>query len=93
MDADYFEAVAEMALRDYGPQRRVQLNHALACWTGEPLVEEQGSEWATAWRERLMSCRAALLKAQAELPKYRNADARSHGSGPLQIARPVARAL
>ena len=73
VDADYFEAIASMALRTHGPNRRAQLDLALAQWTGEPMPEERHSPWAAAWRERLWARRAELLRALAELPSHHHA--------------------
>ena len=73
VDADYFEAIASMALRTHGPNRRAQLDLALAQWTGEPMPEERHSLWAAAWRERLGARRSELLHALEELPSYHHA--------------------
>ena len=91
VDADYFESVAGMALLDHGPGRRAKLDHALACWTGEPLPEEHASAWAAGWRDRLLGLHTALIEARAELPRPGRTRVRRHVSG--STASPAARAF
>jgi DNA-binding SARP family transcriptional activator len=75
VDADYFEAIASMALRTHGANRRAQLELALSQWTGSPMPEERHSPWADEWRGRLCDRHAELLRARAALPLRRPAQA------------------
>ena len=62
IDADEFSAAAEAALAG-DEDRRDLLEKARSLWTGEPLPEERYSDWATAYRERLLDRYVAVLTA------------------------------
>lgn len=63
VDADEFSAAAELALAEHGERRRRLLGRARSLWGGEPLPDERYSEWATAYRERLIDRYTAVLTA------------------------------
>jgi DNA-binding SARP family transcriptional activator len=67
VDADAFEAAAELALATDGPDRLPALRAAAERWTGEPLPEERYSDWAAAYRERLIDRYIAVLTALTRL--------------------------
>jgi ATP/maltotriose-dependent transcriptional regulator MalT/DNA-binding SARP family transcriptional activator len=66
LDADAFETAARKALATSGPERIAALEAATRMWTGEPLPEERYSDWATGWRERLISVHADVLGGLVE---------------------------
>jgi DNA-binding SARP family transcriptional activator len=66
VDADAFEAAAELALATDGLDRLPALRAAAERWTGEPLPEERYSDWAASWRERLTDRYADVLAALAD---------------------------
>jgi DNA-binding SARP family transcriptional activator len=66
VDAEEFRSAAEVALADMGERRHRLLEHARALWGGEPLPEERYSDWATAYRERLVDAYTAVLAALVE---------------------------
>jgi ATP/maltotriose-dependent transcriptional regulator MalT/DNA-binding SARP family transcriptional activator len=63
IDADAFAAAAGAALGEGGDGRRLLLERARSLWGGEPLPEERYSDWATAYRERLIDRYIAVLTA------------------------------
>jgi ATP/maltotriose-dependent transcriptional regulator MalT/DNA-binding SARP family transcriptional activator len=67
VDAGEFGAAAEVALGEGGHGRRGLLERARSLWGGEPLPEERYSDWATAYRERLIDRYIAVLTALVEL--------------------------
>jgi ATP/maltotriose-dependent transcriptional regulator MalT/DNA-binding SARP family transcriptional activator len=67
LDADEFRAAADVALGEQGEERRAMLKRARSLWGGEPLPEERYSDWATAYRERLLDRYIAVLTALVEL--------------------------
>jgi DNA-binding SARP family transcriptional activator len=66
VDAEEFRDAAEIALAERGDERQALLQRARALWTGEPLAEERYSDWATAYRERLIDRYIAVLTALVE---------------------------
>src|SRR4051794_1382584 len=62
-DASEFARAAEAALATAGSERRSSLAVAAALWGGDPLPEERYSDWAIAWRERLVDRYAEVLAA------------------------------
>ncbi|MGV1049707.1 MAG: BTAD domain-containing putative transcriptional regulator [Solirubrobacterales bacterium] len=66
VDAEGFRSAAEVALGETD-DRRKRLEHARSLWTGEPLPEERYSDWATAYRERLVDRYTAVLAALVDL--------------------------
>jgi DNA-binding SARP family transcriptional activator len=84
VDAYEFERAAAVALGRTGRERRAALIAAAGLWGGEPLPEERYSDWAIAWRERLVDRHAEVLGALI--------DAHS-GAGDLVAAADVARRL
>jgi DNA-binding SARP family transcriptional activator len=67
VDAEQFRDAAEIALAEPGDQRQALLQRARSLWTGEPLPEERYSDWAAAYRERLVDRYIAVLTALVEL--------------------------
>jgi DNA-binding SARP family transcriptional activator len=67
VDAEEFRAAVEAALMEEGDGRRALLERARWLWGGEPLVEERYSDWAAAYRERLMDRYIEVLTALVEL--------------------------
>jgi DNA-binding SARP family transcriptional activator len=67
VDAEEFGAAAEVALGEGGHGRRGLLERARSLWGGDPLPEERYSDWATAYRERLIDRYIAVLTALVEL--------------------------
>jgi ATP/maltotriose-dependent transcriptional regulator MalT/DNA-binding SARP family transcriptional activator len=67
VDAEEFVAASEAALRDDREGHRGLLERARSRWGGEPLPEERYSDWATAYRERLIDRYIAVLTALVEL--------------------------
>ncbi len=67
VDAEEFRAAAEAALGDRGEQRGHRLQHARSLWGGEPLREDRYSDWAAAYRERLLDTYAAVLAGLVEI--------------------------
>ena len=63
VDAEEFLAAVELALAEPSESRRPLLEHARALWGGEPMPEERYSDWATAYRERLVDRYIAVLTA------------------------------
>lgn len=61
VDADDFLAAADAAGRAADDERLAALEHAASLWRGEPLPEDRYAEWATAWRERLVTRYADVL--------------------------------
>jgi DNA-binding SARP family transcriptional activator len=66
VDAEEFSAAAA-ALGERGQGRDVLLDRARSLWGGEPLPEERYSDWAAAYRERLIDRYIAVLTALIEL--------------------------
>jgi DNA-binding SARP family transcriptional activator len=66
VDAEEFRVAADAAL-EATEDRRELLERARSLWTGEPLPEERYSDWATAYRERLIDRYVAVLTAIVEL--------------------------
>ena len=56
-----------VALAERGDGRAALLERARSLWAGEPLPEERYSDWATAYRERLIDRYIAVLTALVEL--------------------------
>ena len=73
VDAEEFRGAAELALAERGDGQAALLERARTLWTGEPLPEERYSDWATAYRERLIDRYIAVLSALVEL-RDRTAD-------------------
>jgi DNA-binding SARP family transcriptional activator len=73
VDAEEFRGAAELALAERGDGQAALLERARTLWTGEPLPEERYSDWATAYRERLIDRYIAVLSALVEL-RERTAD-------------------
>jgi DNA-binding SARP family transcriptional activator len=67
IDAEEFESAAELALAEDGEHRRRLLERARSLWRGEPMPEERYSDWATAYRERLIDRHIAVLTALVAL--------------------------
>jgi ATP/maltotriose-dependent transcriptional regulator MalT/DNA-binding SARP family transcriptional activator len=67
VDAEEFRSAAESALAERGEGQVALLERARALWGGEPLPEERYSDWATAYRERLIDRYIAVLSALVEL--------------------------
>jgi DNA-binding SARP family transcriptional activator len=67
VDAVEFRAAADAALAERGDARGSLLERARSLWAGEPLPEERYSDWATAYRERLIDRYIAVLTAMGEL--------------------------
>jgi DNA-binding SARP family transcriptional activator len=67
VDAEEFRAAAEHALDERGEEQGALLERARSLWKGEPLPEERYSDWATAYRERLIDRYIAVLTALVEL--------------------------
>ncbi|MGH2955368.1 MAG: BTAD domain-containing putative transcriptional regulator [Solirubrobacterales bacterium] len=67
VDAEEFRAAAEAALAEPDERRHTLLVRARSLWTGEPLPEERYSDWATAYRERLVDRHIAVLTALVQL--------------------------
>ncbi len=67
IDAEEFRAAAELALAERGPGQGALLERARSVWTGEPLPEERYSDWAAAYRERLIDRYIAVLSALVEV--------------------------
>ena len=67
VDAEEFRSAAEVALAEAGEGRTALLDRARSLWTGEPLPEERYSDWATAYRERLIDRYIAVLSALIEV--------------------------
>jgi DNA-binding SARP family transcriptional activator len=63
IDSEEFRAAAERALGEHGDGRTALLERARELWRGEPLPEERYSDWATAYRERLIDRYIAVLTA------------------------------
>jgi ATP/maltotriose-dependent transcriptional regulator MalT/DNA-binding SARP family transcriptional activator len=66
VDAREFERAAAAALSADRSRRRSALAAAAALWGGEPLPEERYTDWAIAWRERLIDRNRQLLHALAD---------------------------
>ena len=67
LDADEFQAAADLALGKEPEDRGAMLRRARSLWGGEPLPEERYSDWATAYRERLVDRYIGVLTALVEL--------------------------
>jgi ATP/maltotriose-dependent transcriptional regulator MalT/DNA-binding SARP family transcriptional activator len=67
VDADEFLAATEVALAGGRGGERALLERARSMWGGEPLPQERYSDWATAYRERLIDRYIAVLTALIEL--------------------------
>jgi ATP/maltotriose-dependent transcriptional regulator MalT/DNA-binding SARP family transcriptional activator len=67
VDAEEFIRAVDAALVEQGEQRRQLLSRARSLWTGEPLVEERYSDWATGYRESLTDRQIAVLTALVEI--------------------------
>jgi DNA-binding SARP family transcriptional activator len=67
VDAERFRAAAEEALAERGGERRHLLEHARSLWGGDPMPEEGYSDWATAYRERLLDRYTDLLSALVDI--------------------------
>lgn len=67
VDTEEFLAASEAALGGEREERRGLLERARSLWGGEPLPEERYSDWATAYRERLLDRYIAVLTALVEL--------------------------
>ncbi len=67
LDADEFQAAADLALGAQCADRGASLKRARSLWGGEPLPEERYSDWATAYRESLVDRYIAVLTALVEL--------------------------
>ncbi|MFL5891592.1 MAG: BTAD domain-containing putative transcriptional regulator [Solirubrobacterales bacterium] len=67
VDAKEFTAAVDAALDPGGHDRADLLERARSLWTGEPLPEERYSDWATAYRERLIDRYIAVLTELVEL--------------------------
>jgi ATP/maltotriose-dependent transcriptional regulator MalT/DNA-binding SARP family transcriptional activator len=67
VDAEEFRTAAEAALAERGDGRKSLLERARSLWRGEPLPEERYSDWATAYRERLIDRYIAVLTALLEV--------------------------
>ncbi len=67
VDAEEFRSAAETALAERGERRRALLEHARSLWGGEPLPEERYSDWATAYRERLLDRYTEVLARLVEI--------------------------
>ena len=67
VDAEDFRRAAEGALAEDGPGQTALLDRARSLWTGEPLPEERYSDWAAAYRERLIDRYIAVLSALVEV--------------------------
>jgi DNA-binding SARP family transcriptional activator len=70
VDAEEFRAAAEIALAERGQGRAALLERARSLWRDEPLPEERYSDWATAYRERLIDRYIAVLSGLAELREH-----------------------
>jgi len=82
IDAEAFFAAADAGLGEEGGGRRALLERARSLWGGEPLPEERYSDWATAYRERLIDRYIAVLTALIDLHER----AGDHGSA-AELAR------
>jgi len=67
VDAEEFRAAAGVALAEGIDGRKILLERARSLWGGEPLPEERYSDWAAAYRERLIDRYIAVLTALVEL--------------------------
>jgi DNA-binding SARP family transcriptional activator len=67
IDAEEFRTAAELALAEVGVGYEPLLERARSRWTGEPLPEERYSDWATAYRERLIDLYVGVLGALVEV--------------------------
>jgi ATP/maltotriose-dependent transcriptional regulator MalT/DNA-binding SARP family transcriptional activator len=67
VDAEEFSAAAAAALGEGGHGRGALLDRARSLWGGEPLPEERYSDWAAAYRERLIDRYIAVLTALTRL--------------------------
>ena len=67
VDAEEFRAAADLALAERGDARAALLGRARSLWGGPPMPEERYSDWATAYRERLVDRYIAVLTALGEL--------------------------
>ena len=67
VDAEEFRSAAEVALAEAGGGRTALLDRARSPWTGQPLPEERTTDWATAYRERLIDRYIAVLSALIEV--------------------------
>jgi DNA-binding SARP family transcriptional activator len=67
VDTEEFQVAAEDALAAERGGHKVLLERARSFWGGEPLPEERYSDWATAYRERLVDRYIAVLTALVEL--------------------------
>jgi DNA-binding SARP family transcriptional activator len=67
VDAEEFSAAVDAALGEGGDGRGVLLDRARSLWGGEPLPEERYSDWAAAYRERLIDGYIAVLTALVDL--------------------------
>jgi ATP/maltotriose-dependent transcriptional regulator MalT/DNA-binding SARP family transcriptional activator len=70
VDAEAFRAAAELALTERGADQAALLERARSLWGGEPLPEERYSDWATAYRERLIDRHVAVLSALVQLREH-----------------------
>jgi DNA-binding SARP family transcriptional activator len=66
VDAEEFRAAAELALAERDDGQIALLERARSLWNGEPLPEERYSDWATAYRERLIDRYIEVLGALVE---------------------------
>ncbi len=66
VDAEEFRSAAAAALAERGDDRVGLLEHARSLWGGEPLPEERYSDWAVAYRERLLDRYTEVLAALIE---------------------------
>lgn len=73
IDADDFEAMAEVGLRSHADGRLVHaretLERAVALYRGEFLADEPYEEWAFAERDRLHGIASRVLRALAEVQR------------------------
>jgi DNA-binding SARP family transcriptional activator len=67
VDAEEFQAAAKAAVSERSDGRRKLLDRAHSLWGGEPLIEERYSDWAAAYRERLIDRYIEVLTALVEV--------------------------
>jgi DNA-binding SARP family transcriptional activator len=67
VDSERFRTAARAALAERGDERQHLLEHAHSLWGGEPFPEERYSDWATAYRERLIDLYTELLAGLVEM--------------------------
>ncbi len=70
IDAEQFQDSAAAALAESGDDRRSLLERARDLWRGEPLPEERYSDWAAAYRERLIDQYTEVLASLVEIYEH-----------------------